>query len=215
MLPEPAAAALEQALRRRYVVAVLVLLLVGLGVTMAVLSRSQASQVPVETPAVVATQAVPPAPDSPSPEPVRLRVHVLGAVATPGVVSLQEGAIVADALEAAGGLLPGADPAQLNLAARLADGQQVVVGTTADPQGDVRGEPTQPGTPGDGPAGQVNLNTATQAQLEELPGVGPVLAGEIIAWREANDGFNSVADLQEVSGVGPKTYERLEPLVSV
>lgn len=215
LLPESAAAVLEQALRRRYVVAVLLLLLVGMGITMVVLSRSQASQLPVDPPPVVASQAAPPVPASPTPEPVWLRVHVLGAVASPGVVTLHEGAIVADALAAAGGLLPKADPAQLNLAARLADGQQVVVGTTEDPQGDLRGDPAQPEVAGDGSAGLVNLNTATQAQLEELPGVGPVLAGEIIAWREVNDAFSSVADLQDVSGVGPKTYERLEPLVTV
>lgn len=214
-LPTAGLGILEQALRRRYVVAVLALLLVGLGITMAVLSQSSASQVPLATPPGVERQAPPPAPSTPTPEPVALRVHVLGAVASPGVVSVPEGAIVADALTAAGGLLPDADPAQLNLAARLADGQQVVVGTRERPQGDVRGQPSQPGDGGAETTGKVNLNTASQAQLEELPGVGPVLAGEIIAWRDGNGGFGSVADLQEVSGIGPKTYETLEPLVTV
>ncbi|GAB3821078.1 hypothetical protein GCM10028820_28560 [Tessaracoccus terricola] len=214
LLPPAVAGALEQALRRRYVVAVLLLLLVGLGITMAVLSRSSASQVPIQTPPVVATQVPSPVESSP-PEPVLLRVHVLGAVVSPGVVAVPEGAIVADALTAAGGLLPEADPAQLNLAARLADGQQVIVGTRDQPQGDVRGQPAPDSPGGQEQPGKVNLNTATQGRLEELPGVGPVLAGEIIAWREANGGFSSVADLQEVSGIGPKTYEALEPLVTV
>lgn len=215
LLPEAVEGVLGQALRRRYVVAVLLLLLVGLGITMAVLSRSSASQVPLETPPVVVTQVPSPAQSSPPPEPVLLRVHVLGAVVSPGVVSVPDGAIVADALAAAGGLLPEADPAQLNLAARLSDGQQVIVGTESEPQGDVRGQATQDAAGGDDQPGKTNLNTASQARLEELPGVGPVLAGEIIAWREANGGFQTVADLQEVSGVGPKTYESLEPLVTV
>lgn len=215
LLPPAAAGLLEQALRRRYVVAVLALLLVGLGITMAVLSRSSASQVPIQVPSVVATQAPPPAPSSEPAAPVALRVHVLGAVARPGVVSVPDGAIVADALTAAGGLLPEADPAQLNLAARLADGQQVIVGTRDQPQGDVRGQSTGSGDGASDPTALVDLNAASQGELEELPGVGPVLAGEIIAWREGNGGFGSVADLQEVSGIGPKTYETLEPLVTV
>lgn len=214
LVPPALAGILEPALRRRYIVAVLILLLVGLGVTMAVLSRSSASQVPVGPPPEVVTQPVPPASPSPAPEPVLLRVHVMGAVASPGVVSVPDGAIVADALAAAGGLLPEADPAELNLAARLADGQQVVVGTREQPQGDVRGE-APGGDAGTEPGGKVNLNSASQGQLEELPGVGPVLAGEIISWRETNGGFTAVSDLQEVSGIGPKTYETLEPLVTV
>lgn len=213
LVPPAVAGIFEQALRRRYVVAVLILLLAGLGITMAILSRSSASQVPLRTPPAIVTEAPQPVGSSSPPEPVQLRVHVLGAVAMPGVVSVPDGAIVADALAAAGGLLPVADPAQLNLAARLADGQQVVVGTVEEPQGDVRGQPAETG--GADATAKVNLNTAAQGLLEELPGVGPVLAGEIIAWRESNDGFSSVSDLQEVSGIGPKTYETLEPLVTV
>ena len=221
--PEPRASALpwipDGTLRRRYVVAILLLLLAGLGITMAVLGRSSASQIALEPTPVVQT-VVPTAPSPSVSSPVQLRIHVLGAVAEPGVVTVPDGSIVADALDAAGGLLPDADPAELNLAARLADGQQVIVGTTSEPMGDVR---DQPGTSGPtGAAGTpgsegalVNLNTASQGQLEELPGVGPVLAGEIIAWREGNGGFASVADLEEVSGVGPKTFAALEPLVTV
>lgn len=214
LVPPALVGVFEQALRRRYVVAVLILLLVGLGITMAILSRSSASEVPVGPPPEIITQAPQSIPPSPEPQPVELRVHVLGAVAMPGVVSVPDGAIVAEALAAAGGLLPDADPAELNLAARLADGQQVVVGTRGQPQGDVRGEPVE-SSGGPEAARKVNLNTAGQGLLEELPGVGPVLAGEIIAWRENNGGFSSVSDLQEVTGIGPKTYETLEPLVTV
>lgn len=120
--------------------------------------------------------------------------------------------IVQDAVLAAGGLRPDADPAELNLAAPVSDGQQVIVGTTDDPRGEIQ---QQPGAVSSGHApGPVNLNTATQAELEELPGVGPVLAGEIMAWRQENGGFTSAADLQEVSGIGPKNFAKLEPLVT-
>lgn len=203
------------ALGRQHVMALLILLLCGVGVAVAALSRSSASQVPIE----VTTVSQPPSPsatsDPTAAAPAVLRVHVLGAVQRPGVVSLTEGAIVLDAITAAGGLAADADPAELNLAARVADGQQIIVGTTASPRGDVVAEPGSDGG-GTGSAGApLNLNTASQAQLEDLPGVGPVLAGAILAFREEHGKFTSVAELQEVPGIGPKSFAKLEPLVTV
>ena len=196
----------------RQSIAVLVLLLCGVLVALLALGRSSASQLPVE-PAPSIARASPAPEPIPSPVPqTRMRVHVLGAVSSPGVVSLEEGGIVQDAVLAAGGFLEDADPAELNLAAPLADGQQVLVGTTAEPKGQVNAEPgsSLPGTAGS----LVNLNTATPVELEALPGVGPVLAGAIVAWREDNGGFGSVGQLQEVSGIGPKSFAKLEPLVT-
>lgn len=162
----------------------------------------------------VATQAV----EEPAPEPVDVRVHVLGSVVSPGVVTLPEGAIVADAVAAAGGFTDDAVPGDLNLAAAVSEGMQVKVGS-ADDDSHVQGAAPASGhgaAAGGGSAGdKVNLNTATQAQLEELPGVGPVMAGAILSWREQNGQFSSVSELQEISGVGPKTFAKLEPLVSV
>lgn len=199
-------------LTTRQAVAVLVLLLCGVLVTLMALGRSSASQVPVDSSPVVTVSSTMP-PPSASPSPKMVRVHVLGAVVSPGVVTVLEGAIVQDAVLAAGGLVADADPAELNLAATVGDGQQVIVGTTGEPRGDVVQEPGAETSPGDG--APINLNTATVAQLEELPGVGPVTAAAIVAWREDNDGFSSVADLQEVTGIGPKGFAKLEPLVSV
>lgn len=199
-------------LTTRQAVAVLVLLLCGVVVTLTALGRSSASQVPIEAMPVV-TVSTTMAVSSPSPSTSEVRVHVLGALVSPGVVTVPLGSIVQDAVEAAGGLLADADPAELNLAATVGDGQQVIVGTTGEPRGDVVLQPGTATTGGDG--APVNLNTATVAQLEELPGVGPVTAAAIVEWRDDNDGFSSVADLQEVTGIGPKGFAKLEPLVSV
>lgn len=148
-----------------------------------------------------------------------LLVHVLGAVRQPGLVRLGVGARVADAIAAAGGLGPDADPGELNLAAPLVDGAQVLIGTVKEPRGEVRG--ASPGgsasgtvAPGGG-AGPVNLNTATVDQLDGLPGVGPVTAQAILAYRTKHGRFTRVEELQEVDGIGPKTYAQLASHVTV
>lgn len=151
----------------------------------------------------------------------QILVHVLGAVQHPGVVKLGERARVQDALAAAGGLRHNVAPADLNLAQVLTDGQQVVIGTTSHPLGEVRetsagGDSMQPGSTQSGshPSGAaqaVNLNSATELQLEELPGVGPVTAAKIVAWREEHTRFSRVEELQEVDGIGPKTYAQIAP----
>lgn len=142
-----------------------------------------------------------------------LTVHVVGEVKRPGVVTLAAGARVHDAIQAAGGLTAKARLGALNLAAPLVDGSQVVVG---GPESDSQTmAPSGAGGKSAGGAQQVDLNTATQAELETLPGVGPVMAQKIIGWREQNGRFHRVEDLQEVDGVGAKTFERLKPLVKV
>jgi competence protein ComEA len=142
---------------------------------------------------------------------------VVGEVLRPGLVTLPTGARVADAIAAAGGLLPGADPASVNLAAVVADGQQVAVGVPA-----AGGGAGQPGTgvagAGDtsaGPAGLVDLNAATAADLDGLPGIGPVLAQRIIDHRDQQGRFTTVEQLDDVPGIGPAIYDRLSKLVTV
>ena len=148
-------------------------------------------------------------------------VSVTGLVDQPGIVTLTAGARVADAIAAAGGAIDGADLTGLNLAARLADGDSVVVGSSAqDAQsgvsgaGDNKGAATNSGAPST-TGGLVDLNTADEAALDTLPGVGPVMAQNILAWRETNGKFTTVEQLQEISGIGPSRYAQIAPLVTV
>jgi competence protein ComEA len=137
-------------------------------------------------------------------------VAVSGHVRQPGLVRLPAGARVADAVEAAGGALPGTDLGLLNLARRVTDGELILVGITPQP-----GSVADPGGGAGGAAGTVNLNTATSAQLQTLPGVGPVLADRIIAYRAEHGPFASVADLRKVTGIGDARYNELKDRVSV
>lgn len=184
---------------RAHLVAVGIVLLTGCLWAGYNVLQARSTPVVVPTPSIVAS----PSP-TPTPTPARILVHVLGAVHRPGVVSLPEASRVQDAIAAAGGLTADADPAELNLAAVLADGTQLVIGRQGDPRGEVRsaGGGTEGGS-------VVSLNTATQAELETLPGVGPVTAGRIIAWRQTHGRFTRVEELQEVDGIGPATYARL------
>jgi competence protein ComEA len=160
-------------------------------------------------------------------------VHVVGQVKAPGVFQLPMGARVADAVAKAGGALKGADLASVNLARVLTDGEQVRVprpGETVAPPGSGTGgaaagagSPSGSGAMGGsaagggvvGAGGKLDLNTATAAQLEELPGVGPVLAQRIVDWRTEHGRFASVDELGEVSGIGEKIFAELQPKVSV
>jgi competence protein ComEA len=137
-------------------------------------------------------------------------VAVGGKVRKPGLVRLAPGARVADALEAAGGAQPGVDVAALNLARKVVDGELIMVGVTPPP-----GAPAGTGPPGAPAGGPINLNTATLAELDTLPGVGPVLAQRILDARTAQGGFHSVSDLRKVDGIGDARYEQLKDLVVV
>ena len=146
-------------------------------------------------------------------------VHVRGRVARPGVVTLPAGSRVVDAIEAAGGVRAGASIGALNLARLLVDGEQVAVGVKGA-QGGPSGVPeggTDAGPTGgsSGVDALVDLNAATASELEELPGIGPVLAERIVQWREDNGRFTDVEVLGEVSGIGDALMAQLRPLVRV
>lgn len=157
---------------------------------------------------------------TPSAAPEAVVVSVVGLVQQPGLVTLAPDARVADAVSAAGGPRHGADTLGLNLARHLADGEQIVVGI-AVPAGQAPALGSSVGAAGATPAapakpvGPVDLNTATVEQLDALPGVGPVTAAAIVAWRTANGRFTAVDQLGEVDGIGPARLEKLRPLVRV
>lgn len=147
-----------------------------------------------------------------------LVVSVVGKVRTPGLVQVADGARVADVLAAAGGALPGVDVSALNLARRVADGEQVAVGVAAAPDAGGSGPVAAPSTPGGaaaGAAGPVDLNRATVAQLDALPGVGPVTAERILQWRTRNGRFSRIEQLREIEGIGERRFGQLRGLVTV
>ena len=156
----------------------------------------------------------------------RIVVHVVGAVVSPGVVVLADGARVADAIAAAGGAASDADTEQLNLARVLDDGEQVRVPHAGEQLAAPDPGPSPPGASGGGAAagssggstpggGVVNINTAGAAELEALPGIGPALAARIVEYRDGHGPFASVDDLTDVPGIGPAKLEALRSQATV
>jgi competence protein ComEA len=131
-------------------------------------------------------------------------VHILGQVAHPGLYALRDGDRAVDIVAAAGGFTDQADPAALNLARFLSDGEQIIVPAL--------GEAVAAPVAADG---TVNLNTADSAALETLPRIGPALAARILAWRDENGRFTAVEDLLDVPGIGDATFQGLRDLVTV
>jgi competence protein ComEA len=153
-----------------------------------------------------------------------LVVSVAGEVRRPGLVRLPDGSRVADAITEAGGPLRGTDLTPLNLARRVADGEQILVGLPLPPDapsaragtaGPATGAVPGGGAGGGAAAGKIDLNRATVEQLDTLPGVGPVTAQRILAWRSAHGRFGSVDQLREIEGIGERRFAQLRDQVTV
>jgi len=149
-------------------------------------------------------------------------VHITGAVQQPGVYTLPKGSRVGDAIEAAGGLSPDANEQTLNLAAFIQDGERIHVPAKESlPTSSQSGQPSDSVFGGnDGSSAGtisilVDINTAGQVELESLPGIGPVTAEKIIAFRETNGPFISIEDIQNVPGIGPVTFEKIKDLITI
>jgi competence protein ComEA len=207
-------------LSRRAAVAVLVVVaavLAGVAVRIGLPSGEVTDAPPPAAPAArtSGTLAAPAVLPSVSPAPAPVVVHVAGRVRRGGLVTLPAGSRVAEAVRAAGGARPDADLGGLNLARRLVDGEQVVV------PGPGQVVPAQPATAAASRAGAgaeggvVDLNAATEDQFDALPGIGPVIAGRIVAWRQEHGRFTSVDELAEVQGIGDKLLARLREQVRV
>lgn len=175
--------------------------------------------VTTSAPAPVPTQAIAAAP----PTPQMLAVYVSGAVVSPGVYLLPEGSRISDAIQAAGGAQPEANMELINLAARVSDEQHIAVLRKGEtPVAEAPQQSSTPITQANRQAtsqpksiGKLNLNTATAAQLEELPGIGEVLAARIIEYRAINGPFRMVEDIMGVPGIKDAVYEQIRDLVTV
>ena len=179
-------------------------------------SRPEAEPLPPPAPANAPRPAAVP---EPSPSASGITVYVTGKVRKPGVLVLPGGSRIVDAIEAAGGLRPGAKPGALNLARRLVDGEHITVGASsaAMPGGGPAGaHPAGPGPALGGAGGPIDLNLATAEELDQhLPGVGEVLARRIVEYREAHGGFRSVEQLRDVTGIGERRFAELKDKVRV
>lgn len=193
--------------------------------------EQQGEQDKATAPAPAGTSVDPSAsPSSPPPPPAaeQIVVSVVGLVHQAGLVRLPPGSRVADALAAAGGPRPGADVLGLNMAERVDDGDQILVGAGAPDGGPTTvgsarigsgatggGDAASGGAKPPGKAGKVNLNTADEAALDALPGVGPVTAAAIVSWRQSNGKFTDIEQLGEVDGIGPTRLAKLRELVTL
>jgi competence protein ComEA len=192
--------------RRRLSFGLVVALAVGAAVTVGVAFSSTGGHEPSpELPAARASPDVLAPAASTRADGRTIVVSVVGRVVRPGLVTLPDGARVADALAASGGPEPGVDVSALNIARRLTDGEQIYVGIPAPPEAES----------GPGPPEKVDLNAASVAQLDTLPGVGAVTAQRIVDWRTQHGRFTRVEQLREVDGIGPARFGQLKDLVVV
>jgi competence protein ComEA len=156
----------------------------------------------------------------PAPTSAPIAVHVVGAVPRPGLYDFEEGARVQDAIDAAGGLLAEAEGDAVNLAAPLQDGEQLYIPYVAGHEPSSSLGAVLPDEPGASQAeldasDLTNINTATLAELDALPGVGPTAAQSILDYREDFGPFESIEELLDVSGIGPSTFEAIQELITV
>ena len=152
----------------------------------------------------------------PAPTPTPVTIYLVGAVQNPGVYTLPPGSRVQDAIQAAGGLLPEANPQGLNLAALLEDGERILAPSLAETRPDAETQPallerskTLDFTT------LININTATQTELEQLPGIGPKTAQKIIEYRETYGVFIKIEDILDVPGIGDKTFAEIKDLITI
>jgi competence protein ComEA len=209
---------------RMAVIVVVIALLTAIGTAVVLAARQ-----PEAEPAPVLAAAISAGPATTTPAPTSVVISVVGKVTKPGLVTLVNGARVADAIQAAGGLIPGTDDTALNLARRLSDGEQIYVGvpipadatdTPQPPDTAIDPAPAPPEKKGKkstlsaDPTTKVNLNTATADQLQNLPGIGPTMAQRILTWRGQHGRFDSIGQLRDVGGIGDAKFAKLNNLVT-
>lgn len=213
---------------RHRLAAAVVVLLAAIGTAAVLLTQRPTPEPAPALPAAINEVAATGTPSDQSTSDSRIVISVVGKVVSPGLVTLPNGARVADAVAAAGGVPPGTDLITLNLARRLSDGEQIYVGIPV-PAGASTDPPSAGNTDGSSSAtggqggkgkkaaalhGRVNLNTASLDELETLPGVGPATAQRIVNWRGQHGSFTSVEELRQVGGIGQAKFAKLQDLVT-
>ena len=208
-------------LSRRQIIAyvVLAVAVIAVGARYVITSRGTGGSTGQTLVLSSASPSPPSALPSPSPSAPDVVVYVCGAVRSPGVVRLPSTARVADALKVAGGATSSAELSAVNLAARLADGQQIIVPRRCEaPAAGGAAASATSGAAGStvaGPAAPININTASLEELDTLDGVGPATAQKIIDYRTANGGFKTIDEIKEVSGIGDAKFAAMKDSITV
>lgn len=208
-------------LSRRQIIAyvVLAVAVIAVGARYVITSRGTGGSTGQTLVLSSASPSPPSALPSPSPSAPDVVVYVCGAVRSPGVVRLPSTARVADALKVAGGATSSAELSAVNLAARLADGQQIIVPRRGEaPAAGGAAASATSGAAGStvaGPAAPININTASLEELDTLDGVGPATAQKIIDYRTANGGFKTIDEIKEVSGIGDAKFAAMKDGITV
>lgn len=149
-------------------------------------------------------------------DPSEVAVHVTGQVKSPGLVRLSPEARIAEAIEKAGGLTDKAAPERLNLAAKVKDGSKIHVPAKGEAFAEAPGSKEDPVAQGnDAVGGLISLSTATKADLESIPGIGPAIAQRILDYRQTSGGFKTIEELEAVKGIGPKKLTQIRPYVKL
>jgi len=208
-------------LSRRQIIAyvVLAVAVIAVGARYVITSRGTGGSTGQTLVLSSASPSPPSALPSPSPSAPDVVVYVCGAVRSPGVVRLPSTARIADALKVAGGATSSAELSAVNLAARLADGQQIIVPRRGEaPAAGGAAASATSGAAGStvaGPAAPININTASLEELDTLDGVGPATAQKIIDYRTANGGFKTIDEIKEVSGIGDAKFAAMKDSITV
>ncbi len=168
-------------------------------------------------PAPTSLTIITPAP-KPTPTVALIKIDVRGAVNQPGIYALAPGSRIQDALAAAGNLLANADASKLNLARKLNDGEQINVpriGETPAASAPTTSAPRPAASTASAPSGKINLNLASQTELETLPGIGPTIARAIVDYREQSGKFKTLDEVKKVRGIGDALYDRIKDKISL
>jgi competence protein ComEA len=198
------------------VIGVIVMALVGSGIAISALAGGEnkpdsrlASAKVTPTPTLVMVTPTPP----PTPTLAEIKVYITGEVKNPGVYTMKQGERIEDAVKAAGGFTENADPQRVDLAARVRDEMRIIVPKLNQPSFEplVSGGSNPPPTPGDG---KINVNTASTAELDKLPGIGAVLSQRIVEYRAKIGPYKSVEDLRKIPGITNAVIEKIKDLIS-